>query len=696
MEKEKEGHQLLLPFLIHLPDDAARKAFRELPPLKEGSEGNGAGILGGEAAADLTGGAVLACLAPVAWFTRLYGLTDKSDKALSTFRDADKTVRLCAAIEAPEWLGKDMELLPRYLSWEFPEPEDKLPPGSVFMGLIDDGIAVAHERLCDANGKTRVQSYWDQNKFLTAAETGHGPMCDTSKSLRGEITKADIDAVLGAAGPYGDEDWIYQKLGLINFRDPNPEFVASSGSHGAHVADLAAGYPPSAPEASKRPVIAVQLPNPVIAQPVDDTRLDFYIWLAIQFVALRAAALAKDAEKPLLVICLSFGKIAGPHDGTGLLETAIDKLIEKGDDRTHVAIAAGNQHLSQCRARVELKAEKEAETFDWIVHPDDRTHSTVEAWLPDPPTKCKTERVTIEVVQPDEQVSTFVEFPGKDVAQHDPVDIEFLGKTAGQISLHQNRNGRRMIRIDIGPTVPDPLQDGIFDMAPSGRWQLKFTAGPTPPSGPIHIWSQRDDTLHGYPQAGRQSYFDHPNYTEFAEKYLTSVTIGPDLLIEDDDHPDQKKKPSPVKRSSLLNAIATGEHSLVAGSAFERTGRVAGFSAGGPTTPGSPEARGRGEPEVLFPTDGSLVHDGIYAAGPRSGTSVAMRGTSAAAPQLTRWIAETLSKHPSGKSAEKLRELLDNEATEKAPEAPTTNRCGRGTMPRQGPEPRIKVDRFEP
>ena len=48
-------------------------------------------------------------------------------------------------------------------------------------------------------------------------------------------------------------------------------------------------------------------------------------------------------------------------------------------------------------------------------------------------------------------------------------------------------------------------------------------------------------------------------------------------------------------------------------------------------------------PDAMAVSDDSHAHRGILAAGTRSGSTVPMNGTSVAAPQITRWIAERMA-----------------------------------------------------
>ncbi|WP_424933243.1 S8 family serine peptidase [Amaricoccus macauensis] len=676
---------MAIPFLLHLPDEKVRAAFRNLPPL-EGEEGNGAAVIGGARAARLTGGAYLAVIAPPEWFARLAD-PDARDPAIIAFRDADKTIRLSVPGSLPSWLCRIARRLPAALNWREPAASTKPRRGEVCIGIVDDGIAIAHERLrCDTL-ESRVEAYWDQNTLLTDREEIEAIKAFSESDLQGRalgktLTRKEIDAALAWADPHMDEDAIYRRLGLIDYRKAGPQFAAHRIAHGMHVADLAAGYAPSSAEASSRPVIAVQIANPVIARPIDDRRLDFHIWLGILFIVDQADRIWGENKMPL-VINASLGKIAGPHDATGLLESAIDSLVKNREGMVHVVLPAGNHHLSQCHACIDL-GEGTEKQVDWIVQPDDRTCSTVEAWLP---AGMAAEDVMCELTTPAGAKFTLA----GEVA--DPVEIRYLGKTAGKISRIANGERRAMIRIDIGPTVPDPLEEGDFSIAPSGRWTLKFEAAAPSCKGRVLLWSQRDDTLHGYPQAGRQSYFEHRNHRMIAEAKIGSASRVT-TLVEDDSHPEQAGLKSPVQRARLANAIATGEETLVAGGNIAQTGEVAPYSAGGPVGTAGEPVFARRKPDVLMRSDDSRVHLGILAAGSHSGSTVSLSGTSVAAPQLTRWVADLLARDGATPAAD-LRKRMEEAATEPPNSAGCEKRMGYGNLPGIETRDQFIPERFE-
>ena len=90
------------------------------------------------------------------------------------------------------------------------------------------------------------------------------------------------------------------------------------------------------------------------------------------------------------VINLSLGAFAGPHDGSSLLEQAIDSIAEQSNGRITFVVAAGNtgrvtddgtRDAKRCHASFTLKAD-ESRVLAWDIDRADSTESFLELWSP--------------------------------------------------------------------------------------------------------------------------------------------------------------------------------------------------------------------------------------------------------------------------------------------------------------------------
>ncbi len=493
-------------------------------------------------------------------------------------------------------------------------------PTKVVIGIIDDGIAFAHERFQApaATGGTRIEYLWIQ-------DVGTGGL---------ELKKSDIDPTMTTCthGGLVDETEVYRVLGLENYVGVEHKVVGRHRAHGTHVMDIAAGFDPaSAP--NDRPIVAVQLPGRIVRD-TGGAHLTPYVAHAIRYILDRADAIAAlYGTGPLpVVINLSYGLFAGPHDGTRRLEKAIEHLVHlRKLAAPHapfcVVLPAGNNYLWRTHAHFDLRVQ-ETRGLQWRVVPDGRMPSFLEIWLrtgsgADPqvdititsPTGRASAPIKVGVSPPYEWPSSV---PGTPV-------LHVAYETAATTGTHQR------VTVILLPTAPlDPF-DASEPVAPSGLWKIElFNAGP---AATIDVWIQRNDTPFGWPIRGRQSYFDEPGYHRFD-------TYGRE--IETDDPANY------TKREGTINSLATGTSTVVIGGCRRSDLKPAKYSAAGPIVPrvaGFPPPRTGPDPDAMAISDDSVACQGVLAAGTRSNSVFAMNGTSVAAPQVTRWIAKRMLAH---------------------------------------------------
>lgn len=535
-------------------------------------------------------------------------------------------------------------------------------PLPVVMGIIDDGIAFAHERFrlrsqsAGSPWETRVEYWWKQDgPYL------QGP----SQLLTGrELGKADIDALFAQCTRAGmlDEDDVYRRAGLIDFTRPGHNTAAWQIAHGTHVMDLACGYDSSL-DRRDRPIVCVQLPVRV-TENTSGAGLVPYAMEAVRYILRRARdiARARGYRRLPVVINFSYGYVGGPHDGSSGFEQKLDRLIARRHARgstLDVIIPAGNSHLSRGHAQVSFESGNTAE-LAWRIQPDDRTTSEVEIWLPFRSSSGGS-RLSLTVTPPGGPTSDLI-----DENSTFRLLLDSAGKPIGQV-LHATTNGRSSFLIQALPTYD---LDPAALTAPAGLWKIELTkTNPIGPS-PVHVWIRRDESLYGYPRRGRQSYFEDPLY----ERY---------------DHAgrpiEKDNAQSLVRRASLLNALATGRETIVVGGFVRSTRVLARYSAGGAITtpPGAAQPHRHG-PDALAACEDSPAHGGVLAAGSRSGSVVAMNGTSVAAPQLARWIADERAKGITTRG----RDLVKSRATP-PPSDPERGGSGRIETPPLDRHPRL-------
>jgi hypothetical protein len=532
-------------------------------------------------------------------------------------------------------------------------PQPKTP---VVVGVIDDSIAFAHERFRSAGGGSRLLAVWNQEAKLRPRNGAPS----TAVSYGGELQRAQVDAWLEACTHAGqvDEDELYRRSGHETYDNDVHKGIGRRLGHGTHVLDLATGAEPRrAP--SDRPIVAVQLPGAVTGD-TSGALLTTYVLDGVWYILKRADEYAASLGRRAVpvVINLSYGFTAGPHDGTHVLEEALDQVIElrrQQNAPVNIVLPAGNSRLSRLHARATLRG-KARKALAWRQLPDDRTPSSMEIWLP----QGASSGAGLEVVvhDPRGRATPAVRrgglFPPAS-QQPAPCTIDYRAATPGQ---------RERIVIVLLPSAPTP--DGPPDdpVAPSGLWQVELR-NLDAAARDVQAWIQRDDSPNGYPIVGRQSHFDDPAYRRFDDAGRR--------LTYDPPYPTVQPTPPPsyVRRSGTLNALATGRCTVVLAGVRRSDLKVAEYSSAGPPSAGPRPPREGPAPDAAWVSDDSVVQHGVLAAGTRSGCTMAMVGTSTAAPQAARFIAD----HMAGGSFDARTDVQDKAAAQEAhrPPAPATS-----------------------
>lgn len=605
-----DDEESAIPFLIQLDDGAAYEQLGRiayLPGFKLAQKGEGA---------EVPNGGFVTAFVPRHVLEELRRPGNDYDH----LRQARKTMTLGSPMRQAAFAPE------RACGKPLPDPDLGTPvdwdAGTVIMAVIDDGIAFAHERFRTADGKSRVQCFWQQDGHPRSAAVPYGR----------EHTRLEIDQLLQdwETGDSIDEPGLYRAAGLADFAQTGHKSVARRIAHGTHVLDLAAGSEPAA-DAGRRPIIAVQLPTAATAD-TSFALLTNYVLDAIDYILHRADLLDGDQTLPV-VVNFSYGFYAGPHDGSHVLEWAIEQRIAASVRPLTVVLPAGNNQQGRHYANVGFARQNEVKKLPWRVHPDDRTSSFAELWMPYRPPELPVEsRVELAFETPGGLVSPWL-------GEEDRWGVVL-------------RRGAVVLAMAFYRYVPAPVERGVFILAisptvllapypanmlpaPAGTWRIHLRSQSVGGGPEVQAWVQRDDAPLGFPIRGRQSYFDAACYRRFDDQFRP---------IEDDDHPAQGE--CLVKRRSLVSALATGRSPRVAGGFRRRSGKVAPYSAGGPTTTPAGEAddpAARERPHVLLVSDDAKVLPGVLAAGSSSGSRVALSGSSVAAPQLARWIAQRLA-----------------------------------------------------
>jgi hypothetical protein len=491
-------------------------------------------------------------------------------------------------------------------------------PAMPVAAVIDHGCPFAHEsfrtRWTDGSWHTRLGALWfqeDRNAWGFDAATLNGWLATN--------TRADGSIDEGACYRAQRDEF---RRRLLPLPRPNPppdaaelwwRRINASAMHGAHVLDVMAGSPnplavrhrwgTAKDAAAAAPLLFVQLPR----ETVDDTS-----GLSMNVCVLEALAyIAARTQKRKVCVNLSYGSLAGPHDGSSLLECAIDEFLRTYRPRIELVLPVGNGYDSRTHASATLAPD--GQWLDLPLHllPNDPTDTFVELWYD--ASANRPTLIDVALIGPDGTDSGAVEC---DTA----IECTRAGARLPSMAIvHQSRppvsagSSRRCALIAFAATKSrTPLRP----IAAHGVWALRVRN-----RGPIAVrvdaWIERDDSNFGSGRSRSQATFLSDG-TPPARGAAHGAT-------------------PPIDRRACLNSIAHGALPTVIGGIVKSTGQLASYSASGPGRCGPWPG-----PRYVAPCE-SHPGVGLLAAGTRSGSVVPMNGTSVASAAAARVLYNCLA-----------------------------------------------------
>lgn len=510
-------------------------------------------------------------------------------------------------------------------------------PPAVVVGIIDFGCPFAHAHFAeDAPGGepgSRVRFLWDQGRMQAwRSPTGAH---DSSQKLwskpddfgYGRETNAGrlktlMARWLGQPSPvYGTtlqrhdalfEQACYACAGL-------PELLVNA-SHGAHVLDIAAGSgfapsgcaPLSDDAAAHAPIVFVQLPEQAVRD-LSGGWLDAYVIDGVHYIIDRARQIDPRAR---VVINLSFGSYAGPHDGSSLLEKALDDIA--ASQGVVMVLAAGNTPPVDKPIHAYGRLEKGSRaSVNWHILSNDATQNFLELWGDTPDGSQPTLAVTMK--PPDGQ-DLHVE--GIGVSTQSPAAGWRSDVSPAMAAVCQRAVDpiATMALLAVGPTRLMDRDENTAQPATAGIWNITIeNKGQV--AADIHLWAERDEPGRVYRRLGAQSYLSSP----------ADGAIQPSM-------------------SHTLTAQSCGEHTLVVGGTVlgATAWQVYGETASGPSRNGRRDGPDLAAPAARLvyqsakPGSSSQLR-GLAAAGNLSGVEIEMHGTSMAAPWVSRKVTAILA-----------------------------------------------------
>jgi hypothetical protein len=477
--------------------------------------------------------------------------------------------------------------------------------GDRVIAVVDTGCPFLHNAFRDPGNRSRVRFLWDQGR-VSYGQYPSPPWrpvyalgalhLDQSALLYGrEIGSADMDDLTAQqAVRQTSEHDVYMGLGYRS--------LANDWTHGGAVLGLAAGDQRAVGEettdtAATLPIIFVQLAQTTAADAAG-LSMAGYVLDAMHYIRLRTRPDTRIA------LTLSFGRHAGPHDGSSIIEKAIDDFVEKAGRQLFVSVAAGNTNEVAGHSKFEIDA-NHTQQVTWQIPADMPTASLMELWF-------ESSDVSVELVAPlsaNGAPRSICVGPGE-FATLCVVD-GVIATAVHSVATTQRAGAKKnCVLLAVAPTVS---VDGTRVEAAYGNWTVRVSTTSLTPLM-VHAWIERAEQLAGEGWPYRQS------------------TFAVDQLV---DPSDEYPANSLVTKFTTLNGIATGDSVTIVGASYS-DGSLTNYTAAGPELSGLKTRT----IDMLHVGDETIEEPGvpvIMSVGVGVGR---MNGTSAAAPRAARgWIS---------------------------------------------------------
>ena len=573
------------------------------------------------------------------------------DGFLSFLKDIDK---VCVRYEMAHPMGPE-STAPIYVAAAQPssafravkaewQHADKALDGDV-MVIIDYGCPFAHAAFRDEN-KSRIRYVWFQGTAPVTQYRMLPKACRIGSNddlfahgyeLRGSM----IDSLLLKHGSDGvvNEAAIYEEIGY--------ELMSSASTHGGHVMDIACGSPnplyqnendrwlsgqrighasiaKEFDEAGKAQIIFVQLPYAAVGDS-SGGGMNVFLVDALKYV------LERTKESANIVVNCSFGTNAGPHDGTSMLERAIDFYAARREGHLQVVIPAGNSFNSGCHAMGEISKDNPVELIVDVTA-EKPSDTFIEVWY------TGDGGVKVEIAPPGSDYMTDAVSLGEmaswgEHSHFNPVCTVVHTKDA--TPAKSKIPGSHMALIAIAPTRPYDKTDlsKTLSEAAYGHWKIRLsTSASEKTKTTIDAWIERDDPIFQAP-SDRQSRFVTDPQVDDQDEYATG----------------------PATKFNTLNSYATGDV-ITAGAMVGPNARtadltdagvrpfVSSYASAGPVPP----QRRHGDkpvPNFIAYAEDSEVLLGRNAAGSSSRSAVRRNGSSVSSPQVARALMNKRGTH---------------------------------------------------
>jgi subtilisin family serine protease len=468
----------------------------------------------------------------------------------------------------------------------FGDPARHQYGANVLIGIIDvQGFDFAHSDFLDEDGHTRFIQIWDQGGDARPSPTRFG----NQFGYGAEFTHAQLDKAIQQA----------KRTGL-----PATEIERQSqiveGSHGTHVASIAAGNRGVCRRARIAGVL-VSLPRED-----QDRRLSFYDSSRLADAVDYLLRLAEELKLPVS-INISLGTNGTSHDGSGAINRWIDAALTSAG--RCVTVAAGNAGqersetsddmgwiMGRIHSSGHIPAANLERDLEWVVVGNgvmDLSENEMEIWF------SAQDRIAVSVRTPD---GTWI----GPIEPREYIQNRMLaGGTVLSIynEVYHPANGLSYMSLYLSPFFSDAAVVGV----PAGTWMVRLHAREIR-DGRYHAWIERDDP-HRLGKVGEREAWAFPSF--FSQKSMVDDTT--------------------VSSLGCTNRVIT------VANLDERGGRINLSSSQGPTRDG------RTKPDLAAPGTGIVAAKGFA---DEADPWLSLSGTSMASPFVAGVVGLMLAMQP--------------------------------------------------
>jgi subtilisin family serine protease len=360
---------------------------------------------------------------------------------------------------------------------QFGTPQQRQKAKNVLIGIIDvQGFDFSHPDFLNAKKRTRFVSIWDQ-----AGTTRPSPKGSNQFAYGSEIDQNHMNAAIRAA----------RTLKIPAF-ELEPQSLMEVGSHGTHVASIAAGNHGVCPNAMIAGVL-ISLP-----QGDQDRRKSFYdstrIADAVDYLIHLANKIANERKVSIgLSINISLGTNGHAHDGSSAISRWLDAAMSVPG--RCVSVAAGNAGqevaafegdsgyvMGRIHTSGQIPARDLVKDIEWLVVGNgiaDISENELEIWY------SPQDRFDVLLRPPNSEQWIGPIEPRQFIENRQLKDGSFISIYN---ELYHPANGANYISIYLSPFLS---KRGIVGV-PAGRWTVRLL-GREVRDGRYHGWIERDD-----------------------------------------------------------------------------------------------------------------------------------------------------------------------------------------------------------